>query len=385
MAEPLRFRRRPPRGREAGRGRRPAFAPSAPGQSAARASFAYPGIPEDEEGSRRTLLSGSFAALLHLGAFGLLVLLASLAPAIDEELIPLRLLREEPRKPEEPAPAPKALAERRFSDFAPQVQSVKPQVLNPRVVAEAAPAVRADSLEVAAVSAVRAPAQIERRSLAVEHVARVNSIATARAAALDVPQVLGPAVRGPVKVEAPSGPSVGPRQVAVTTPVRTLGAASFEIGGSGSSVREGLASGRDVIGAPDGAPLANVDTAVGEGFLRGSGGSGTGIAPAAGADLECHERPEVQAYLLQVEERTKARWRTPPGVPDSEVTLRFEIDVAGSAQQVELVRAANNALGASAVDAMRAASPFPPMPERARCLADRRILGKFRTTSAGAG
>jgi TonB family protein len=312
------------------------------------------------------------------------VLLASLAPVIQEELVPVRLLREQPPTPETPAPAPRALAERRLPNFAPQVQSVTPQVVNPRVVAEAAPAVRADSLALEAVSAVKAPAQIERRSLAVEHVARVNSIATARAAAVDVPQVVGPAVRGPVKLDAPAGPSVGPRQVAATSSGRTLGTASFEIGGAGSSVREGVASSRDVIGSQGGAPLARVDTAVGEGFLRGSGGSGTGLAPAS-TGAECTQRPEVQAYLLQVEERTKARWRTPPGVPDSEVTLRFQLDVAGSAQHVELVHAASNALGASAVDAMRAASPFPPIPDSARCLADRNITGKFLTISAGAG
>ncbi len=384
MNEPLQIRRRRPRDRQNGPGRRPALAlvPAGPGSLPAR--FAWPGIPEPEEGTRRTLVTGSFAAILHLGSFGLLVLLAGLSPVIQEELIPVRLLRETPPPPEEPAPAPRALAERRLPDFAPQVQSVKPQVLNPRVIADAAPAVRADSLALEAVAAVRAPAQIERRSLAVEHVARVNSIASARAAAVDVPQALGPAVRGPVKLEAPSGPSVGPRQVAAPGAARSLGSATFEIGGAGSSVREGIASDRDVIGSPDGAPLARIDTAVGDGFLRGSGGSGSGLAPAAG-EAECQERPEVQAYLVQVDERINSRWRLPPGVPNSEVTLRFQLDVAGSAQQVELVRAASNALGASAVDAMRAASPFPPMPERARCLADRRILGKFRTTSAGAG
>jgi TonB family protein len=387
MNQPLQIRRRQPRSRQKGPGRRLALAltPAVPG--APPASFAWPGIPEAEEGSRRTLVTGSLAALLHLGAFGFLVLLASLTPVIQEELIPVRLLREAPPKPPEaPAPAPRVLAERRLPDFAPQLQSVKPQVLNPRVIAQAAPAVRADSLALEAVAAVRAPAQVERRSLAVERVSPVNSIATARASAVDVPQVVGPAVRGPIRIEAPAGPSVGPRQVATAAPGHSMGSATFEIGGAGSSVREGLASDRDVIGSPEGQPLVNVDTVVGEGFLRGSGGTGAGIAPAsAGVDAECTRRPEVQAYLDQVEERTLARWRTPPGVADSSVTLRFQLDVAGSAQQVELVRAASNALGASAIDAMRAASPFPPMPDPARCLADKHITGTFRTSTDGAG
>jgi hypothetical protein len=50
---------------------------------------------------------------------------------------------------------------------------------------------------------------------------------------------------------------------------------------------------------------------------------------------------------------------------------------------VELVRSSDNALGVSAVDALRAASPFPPIPDRARCLAQRRLIGTFTNPSAG--
>jgi TonB family protein len=62
------------------------------------------------------------------------------------------------------------------------------------------------------------------------------------------------------------------------------------------------------------------------------------------------------------------------------VQLRFRIDVAGSASGVELA-SGNNALGADAVDAMRAASPFPPMPDSARCLADKNLLLTFSLSS----
>ncbi len=62
------------------------------------------------------------------------------------------------------------------------------------------------------------------------------------------------------------------------------------------------------------------------------------------------------------------------------MTLRFAIDVAGSASSIQLVKG-DNALGASAIDAMRTASPFPPMPDRARCLATRYLLATFTSTS----
>ena len=150
--------------------------------------------------------------------------------------------------------------------------------------------------------------------------------------------------------------------------------------GGGSSVREGVVSNRDVLGSPNGAPLASVDTKVGEGILRGSGGSGESVV----SETECFQKPEVQAYLDQVTNRMYERWVLPPSVPeDQHVTLRFKLDVAGSASNVSLVKASDNALGLSAVDALRAASPFPAMPDAARCLVRVPIVATFSNPLAG--
>jgi TonB family protein len=323
-------------------------------------------------------LTGGAAAALHFGAIGILFVLASLAPEMVAEIIPVQILKDTPPPVEEPAPAPKALAERRFANYAPQVQTVAPQVVNPRVVAEAAPAVNADALQMDAVASVVAPTQISRSSApVVERVSAVNSPIAARASAVDVKGAGGPAVRGPVKIDAPVGPSVGPRQVRVASNTVSMGTGKLEIGGRGSSVREGVISNRDVVGSPTGTPLVSVDTAVGEGLMRGgSGGSGSGVMSASSS--ECFKRPEVRSYLDQVQQRTLDRWVLPPGLAaDQNVTLRFQLDVAGSAMSVSLVRPSDNALGASAVDALRAAAPFPPMPERARCLSRAPIIATF--------
>ena len=91
--------------------------------------------------------------------------------------------------------------------------------------------------------------------------------------------------------------------------------------------------------------------------------------------------PEA-AGSARIRSRTLERWKLPPGVPVNErVTLRFKLDVAGSASSVQVVAASDNALGASAVDAMRSASPFPPIPEAARCLAQGRIRATFSSES----
>lgn len=359
---------------------RAAFTPAVAGGGAA---LAYPGYASpDEEGNRRTFVTGSIATLFHGGILAFLVIAASLAPVIDEEIIPVQLLRETP-EPIEPAPAPKALAERRSVNFSPAVQAFEPQIVNPRVIADASPAIQAQALEMDAVSSTAAPTQINRATTVVERVSAVNSVARARAAQVDVGNTGAPVVRGPVRVTGPVGPSVGPRKVQAAATGTTSGTA-LEIGGNGSSVGDGVLSGRDVVGSPDGALVVSVDTAVGDSYMQGTGGSGTGPGGAPVSKSMCLERPEVLLYMTKVEERVYERWILPPGVDaDQRVTLRFRLDVAGSATTVALVRASDNALGASAVDALRAASPFPPMPEPARCLASVPIIATFSNPVAG--
>ena len=373
MKEPLRILRRR-KAKHRGPVVRAVFERPTQGSAAA---IGYPGysVP-DEEGKRRTAISGGLAALFHFSALGLLILLASLAPAIQDEILPVQLIKEEVQKPDEPAPAPKALAERRALPFNPAVQTVTPQIINPRVIAEAAPAIAAEALKMDAVSTVAAPTQISQSATVVEHVSAVSSVAHARAAAVDVQSVAGPAVRGPVQVNAPVGASVGPRAVNVTNAAPSYGTGKMQIGTPGSSVQEGVVSNRDVVGSPEGALVVSVDTAIGDGYLRGAGGDGT--SNAAVSQKECMAKPEVQDYLAVVKNRTLQRWVLPPGVDAGRrVTLKFHLDVAGSASNVAVQRADDNALGASAVDALRSASPFPPMPDDVRCLTQVPIVGTF--------
>lgn len=158
---------------------------------------------------------------------------------------------------------------------------------------------------------------------------------------------------------------------------------ALQIGsGSGSSVAEGVISNRDVVGSPDGALVVSVDTAVGDGLLRGTGGSGDGTTVVS--QSACMQRAEVATYISGVRDRMLDRWVLPPGVSSNKrVTLRFRLDAAGSASNVSVVRTEDNALGASAVDALRAASPFPPMPDSARCLTRVPIVGTFSNPVAG--
>jgi hypothetical protein len=354
-----------------------ASSPSAAGGAGA-APVAFPGLDfHDDRSSRRTFVSGSVAVLLHAGALAILFLAAAVAPVIEEEVIPVRLFKEKAaEKSDEPAPARKALAERRSVNFAPQAQAVQPQVVNPRVVAQAAPKVQAEALDFQAVAPTVAPKQIGRAAVRTERVSEVASVVAGSPTELQV-EAGAPALRGPVEPNAPAGASVGPRQIVARG--STIGTGSASILPGGSSVSEGILSNRDVLGSPDGAPLADVNTRVGEGYLRGDGGRGEGVSFE-----ECFQRSEVQAYLEQIKSRTYARWALPPGVAaNQEVRIAFALDAGGSALDVKLVHAEDRALGSSAVDALRSASPFPPMREPVRCIAHHPMVFIFRNPVEG--
>ena len=370
-------------------------------RSGAIPRLAFPGIgsAEPEKRSRRWI-AGVVAVAVHALVLGGLVLSSMLNPPEEEDrVIPIALLppppppppRPEPpvqRAPEPapvpaprpppvpqaqpepapaPAPAPKALAERRSVNFAPQAQAIQPQVVNPTVIAKPSAAVEARKLDMNTVSSVTAPREISRSPLAV-------------ASKVDLGSAGAPALRGPIERNAPVGVSVGPRQVVASGTTVGTGTATT---GDGSSVREGVLSSRDVLGTPDGPRLANVNTRVGDSNLKGPGGTGTVLG---GGDTNCDTRPEVRAYMDQIKNRTLARWATSGSTPAGRVRakLRFQVDVGGSASRVEMVSSDDARVGASVVDALRAASPFPPMTDRVRCLANSQLTATFtlETTSS---
>jgi TonB family protein len=350
---------------------------------------AFPGIEikEPPARARGKVLSGGVSLLLHAALISFLLVLAWLNPVVKELPIPVQLVKEEPAPPpplpkpkEEPAPAPRALAERRSLQFAPQAQAVRPQVVNPTVIAPAAPVVSAQKIDLSAVAQVVAPKDISHATVVAEHVSAVSSVASAQVSKVDLGSAAAPALRGPADASQPVGPSAGPRQVTDVGSTIGTGPASATGLPGGSSVREGIASNRDVLGSPTGPRVASVNTRVGEGLLRGDGGNG----PGGGGDSDCDDRPEVRAYTDQIKTRMYARWILPTDVsPNQVVRLQFMIDPAGSVTSVRPVGGGDPQLAASAVEALRAAAPFPPMPDRVRCMARRQLVGTFRNPLGG--
>jgi hypothetical protein len=335
----------------------------------------FPGLDLDASTSRRgRVVSSGLSLALHGGLLAALLLAAWIAPVEEiEELIELQRVQDEVAK-EEPAARPRVVAERASPVFDPSAMAVAPQIVNPVVIQQRAPAVVAQKVEVESLSTVQAPTEIARAApIVVEQARAYQSIAPVVTQPVAVEGV-APAVRGPVEHVAPVGIQSGPKQVASGT---TAGIADARALGTGSSVKEGIVSGRDVHGAKTGA-RAEVHWAVGSGNLRGGGG-GDGSGPGGVSSDDCMRRPEVQAYMSRVKQRMYDRWALPVDLPGNQsVELKFQLDPAGTASRVDVVSAQDSRLGQSAVEALRAASPFDHMPDRVRCLANSTLVGTFR-------
>lgn len=334
------------------------------GPAVAATAASIPGlhVPEPRT-ARATFVSATLAVLLHAGLLGALLAAVWLKPDVVEELIPVRVLQEP--KLQEPAPRPRAIAERRAVRFNPEAAAVTPKVVDPRIVPQS---VRAEAARVSEVAPVEAPTDVTQTDVAARTITAVRAESEVAQSVIEAPSA--GALR---KIDmAPIGTSVGPRQIAS----RGRSAGSVEGAVRGTTVREGIRSSRDVQGSPSGSRVADVDTRVGEGLLAGRGGSGLGVG---GDDEECMERPEVQQYWSQMHDRVLSRWHIPPGTPPNQtVSLRFKLDPGGSATFVELDSEREAKLGESAVEAFRAATPFPPMSDRVRCLARTAIRATFR-------
>ena len=367
-------------------------------RSGRAARLAFPGIAFPEPANRwRRAFASALAITVHVSVIAVLFALAWLAPTPEkDEPIPIQLIQVRPPPPPKvaevepppapkaapapvprptpapkpaPAPAPKALAERRSVNFAPSAQTVTPQIVNPSVIAKAAPAVDARSLQSSA------PREIQSSAVAIQAVQAVTNVAAPTPTQVDIGNAGAPALRGPVQAAGVAGPSVGPKAIASPSAGESVGTGRVVVSGDGSSVREGVVTGRDVLGSPDGARVASANTRVGTGNLRGSG-DGTTLG---GDTSDCDARPEVRAYMAQIRERTLSRWAPPPDAPmgQTQATLSWQLDVGGSASSVQLISARDKKMGATVVDALRSASPFPPMNDRVRCLAERRVKGTF--------
>jgi TonB family protein len=83
-------------------------------------------------------------------------------------------------------------------------------------------------------------------------------------------------------------------------------------------------------------------------------------------------------YLKSLEKRVYAVWKYPEGASGlQKVSVRCVLDRAGKLAQAEVVESTDPAINASALEAMKKASPFPPIPENLKDLAGEPLIIRF--------
>lgn len=320
----------------------------------------------EPESTRTAILSGSISALLHCLAIGFFALLAWMAPEITR-VISVKIV-ELPGSDREPAPAPRQIVERQAM-ASPSLAARVQQAVQP--TAMAAQAVSAESLQMTEIDPSVSPAEVRRTQATSAPVTALTSLTGPRVSAAEM-GIVQPVDLQLGDLTAPVLHQQGPRRVAQRTQVEAGAQQVVAVFDAVGKVDyEAVADAGEVSNAPIGS--ISIDTDVESGFASSGGGEGTELGTA-----RCLESAYVHRYWETMQARTKVRWTIPQGTPPgTKVILRFELDASGTATKVEYDDTVNSKLGASAVAAMRAASPFPAMDDSVRCLAGMRLRATF--------
>lgn len=339
------------------------------GLAPAGASGATPQLvmaePDDLTSS---VIAGSITTFVHVLAVAILALLAWLAPPV-EQLIQVKIIRELPGADVEPAPARKIIKPRRQRTPVQAARQVTAQaVAQPRVVN-----LTPQQLKMNQINKAVAPQQVRRRQVVSTRTQARSFDQRVIARDVDLTKVQDLVVQ-PTDLDAPIIDYDGPRKIDP--------GAALQAPDSFAEVPE-----VQQIDYDSAAPLAVIseenlgddsvydfDTDVGiYGGGEGTGGTGTAVGV-----VRCMESAYVHHYLSAVTAKTERRWRVPEGVPENTtVVLRFVLDSSGAPTHVEFVGDTPPGLGKSAIEALHAASPFPRMDDNVRCLAGKKLSGKF--------
>ena len=132
---------------------------------------------------------------------------------------------------------------------------------------------------------------------------------------------------------------------------------------------KGVGTGVGPYGVPGGSKTGSGLSGGGSGLGEG-GGSNTGLKGIANSDYN--------QYLQQLKRRVESVWKYPDDVTGvQKVAVRFSLDRAGKLTLAEVLDSSDSRLNTSAVEAIKRASPFPPIPESLKDLANEPMIIRF--------
>ncbi len=157
--------------------------------------------------------------------------------------------------------------------------------------------------------------------------------------------------------------------------------AALKSGTDGAGIKA-LKDGPQVPGALKGSGANPGPFGVAGGSRSGTGiaGGGTGVGTGGGGitGLKGIPAADYSHYLNQLKKRVESVWRYPDNVTGvQKVAIRFALDRAGKLTLSEVLESSDARLNASALDAIKRASPFPAIPENLKDLANEPMIIRF--------
>lgn len=184
-------------------------------------------------------------------------------------------------------------------------------------------------------------------------------------------------VRLPTKEAATNLP--GRMAVDPETNQKSLAALKSTYPGAGIKA---LREGEQIPGSLKGAGTSLGPYGVPGGSRSGSGlsgaGSGSGEGGGSNTGLKGIANSDYNQYLQQLKRRVESVWKYPDDVTGiQKVAVRFSLDRAGKLTLAEVLDSSDSRLNTSAVEAIKRASPFPPIPESLKDLANEPMIIRF--------
>ena len=158
--------------------------------------------------------------------------------------------------------------------------------------------------------------------------------------------------------------------------------AALKGSGEGPGIKA-LKEGTQVPGALKGAGAGPYGVPGGSASGTGLAGGGTGVGAGGGSatGLKGLSSADYNQYLSQLKKRVESVWKYPDGVSGvQKVAILFTLDKAGRLMRSEVLDSTDARLNASAVEAMKRAAPFPPIPESLKDLANTPLRMQFTVT-----
>jgi TonB family protein len=184
-----------------------------------------------------------------------------------------------------------------------------------------------------------------------------------------------------VRLPTRQGPSALPGSTAADLESHQKSLAAIKGAGEGPGIKA-LKEGPQIPGALKGSGTGSGPFGVPGGSRSGTGlaGGGTGAGSGGGSatGLRGMSNADFNTYLNQLKKRVESVWKYPENVTGvQKVAIRFALDRAGRLTLSEVLESSDSRLNASALDAMRRASPFPAIPETLKDLANEPMIIRF--------